>query len=805
MAKLSLFKNYLNVLLAQSKTHFTQQLLVIVGLGLGILACSAILHYSLTEFNYDKQYDDNNSVYRITLTLPELDLGGDGLALTPAGMKSLFHDLTNEQHVATQILPMNTFFRLYYGEKRLVFPNVVAADQDFTQIFNLPVKHGELKLGTPGTIAISESLANKLYNKSNVVGQQLSLEKDTVLTITAVLADLPHQTHLSFDAIVSLKTISGVAPNMMRGLRGSNFYTYFKTINEINLAQVTSQIDARLSETMRVKVNTIMQPLTSIHLTPNLLGEMKPSGDKRLLWLLITIVLLLLMITAVNYFNTNSAFYSTRLKEISVRKAIGASEKQIFIQLLLDGVVVLSIASAIAVVIAEVFSPQLSSLLNINLSFNLDLVLTVALMALLLNLLGNLYPSYKAAKVPTSAGLKGLQDDLHGRKGLSRTLLVCSQSFLTVILLVLCFVMYEQSSLLANKHVGYAKNNVYLAPEINPTEYSQKFESFKLRAEQIAGVEKVTIAEQFPTMPFNDSTSALTISGQPKSSLDRVPLVGVGFDFIESLNINIIAGRPFKKSFIADVYRKDKNDNEYFGGIVSRALIEQAGWSSPEMAINQTISWENKHVTIVGVFDFVEFNSGVTSQTPVILGLSYSSQGRWTIATKLSDGAPSDTLAKVQHLYDEQFDYPNASFDSLSMLYNQQYKDFFRQLTATLILTLIIVSLTLFGVFGLAKFASERNTKEIAIRKILGAKAGNIVNLLFKKYFYPILLSCFIAIPAAWWVGKEWLNAFNFSGTVTLEYLVISFASTVVITFITIGTVVLNASSRPPAETLRSE
>ena len=805
MAKLSLFKNYLHVLLAQSKNHFTQQILVIIGLAMGILACSAILHYSLTEFNYDKQYDGNHSVYRITLTLPELDLGGDGLALTPAGMKSLFHDLTSERHIATQMLPMNTFFRVYYGEKRLVFPNVVAADQDFTEIFNLPVMYGELKLDTPGTIAISESLANKLYNTSDVVGQQLSLEKNTVLTITAVIADLPHQTHLSFDAVISLKTILSVAPNMMQGLRGSNFYTYFKTVDEINLAQVTSQIDERLSETMRVKVNTVMQPLTSIHLTPNLLGEMKPSGDQRLLWLLIAIVLLLLVITAVNYFNTNCAFYSTRLKEISVRKAIGASEKQIFIQLLLDGVVVLSIASVIAIVTSEVFSPQLSSLLNINLSFNLDLVLTVILMALLLNLLGNLYPSYKAAKVSTSAGLKGQQDELYGRNGLSRTLLVCSQSFLTVILLVLCFVMYEQSSQLANKQVGYSKNNVYLAPEINPTEYSQKFESFKLRAEQIAGVEKVTVAEQFPTMAFNDSTSALTISGQPKSALDRVPLVGVGFDFSESLNINIIAGRPFKKSFIADIYRKDEDGNEYFGGIVSKALVEQAGWASPEMALNQTISWENKHVTIVGVFDFVEFNSGVTSQTPIILGLSYSSQGRWTIATKLNEGAPSDTLKNVQALYNEQFNYPNASFESLSVLYNQQYKDFFRQLTATLILTLIIVSLTLFGVFGLAKFASERNTKEIAIRKILGARAGNIVKLLFKKYFYPILLSCVIAIPAAWWISQAWLNAFNFIGKVTLEYLAISFVTTVVITFITIGTVVLNASSKPPAETLRSE
>ena len=220
---------------------------------------------------------------------------------------------------------------------------------------------------------------------------------------------------------------------------------------------------------------------------------------------------------------------------MSVRKAIGASDRQIFSQLLVESLCIIAVAILVSTVAFEMLAAKLEKLLNINLVINLDFAISVVIIACLLNVLGNLVPMYKASKTDVHLGLKGILDSRFKRQDFSRILLVCLQSFFTVILLVLSFVMYEQSNLLANKNLGYNKDGVFITPEITADEYTQRFSSFKTRALQIEGVEQVAVAEQFPTMAFNNSTSAISISGLPNTSLDNGPHGGRWTRFCRSV------------------------------------------------------------------------------------------------------------------------------------------------------------------------------------------------------------------------------------------------------------------------------
>lgn len=802
----------MNYLLTALHTMWKQKLHVLLnllGLGIGISSSLLMMLYVLDESSFDQFHPNTEYSYRLVAKFPETDLGKEGSAAVPGVFKKWLPEHFGDSIVATtQIGKADPFFSLYKNNERLSHIAINWADSDISRVFALNVKYGDISkaMSAPAQLAISESVAQGLFGTSNAVGQTIKLNNALPLSIQAVFADPPKNTHLRLEALVSMPTLMQVYPERFESWNNIFFYSYLNVKPGSDIAAMQSEINKVWNERNKYyPVEAVLQPMTDIHLTSNLANEFKPNGNGNLVTLATFLALLVLAVACFNFINLSTAKASLRAMEVGIRKALGAERSDIILQFLLEALVFSLLGGALALLMCWGLLPSFNEFTGKSLTLmTLTTIWPQMVIALLLvALLSGSYPAFFISAYNTQRVLSGDLD--RGRSSvIFRKLLVITQSTLAIALLIMSTVVYQQIKYNESLPMGYDKSLVVLLtiPQINMVE--DKYDALYTRLKSNPNIISVTTGDVVPTQTFNKI--APTVEGDFAGTLSQLPFIGVNYDYLQTFDIKLLAGRDFRRDFSGDwyVYDESKESHSSPGIIINRAALQAAGWSTPESAIGKRWSWDGINGRVIGVIDDVNYqsNKDTTNAFFMVLGLS---ENTGTLAVKIRNRDVSDS----RQFIDEQFAqfYPVGFVDSrfLSEDFAQLYAQEQTQITLLLSFTGLILFITCLGLAGLAVFTAQRRNRELAIRKVLGAEVYQLVWLLTREFSILVLIANLIAWPIAYWLMSRWLESFVERISLNLSVFIAAGLITLLLSWLTVSAISLRASSVRPSQALQDK
>ncbi len=806
-----MFKNYLLTAwraLVKQKLHSA---LNIIGLSVGIAASILMWLFAQDELSYDAFQPNVSNSYRIAQNYLEYDVGAEGIAVTPAKLRSVLENqFSDEVEAVTHLGGDSSNMRLYKDNEKLTGFSLMSATANIKQFFNIPTVFGADSdaLTKPDQLLLSRSLALRIFGNENVVGQTLKLNNQSVLTIAGIFEDIPGNSHLNIDALYSMATQRQYSPALFSHLNSNSAFTYVQLKEGVSPNEIASKLGQLMTEGRNTKIEAFLQPLGDIHLHSNFLAEMKTNGSYQTVQLALVLSVFILLVACFNFINMATARSSLRAKEVGVRKALGASRQQLIQQFLAEAVMIVSISTVFALVLVEILLPWLNGFTgkSIELIFSWSESISLLLMILLVGLSAGAYPAIFISSFSTLRVLSG--DFNRGKSSiLFRKLLVCLQSGIAVVLIILTITVYQQINFLKNLELGYEREQVLVMPEIKNSELIRGFDTFENQLKNIPGVVSVTSGEQLPTMKFNFITSVnLPHNGE---TLDTVPMVGVNYHYLSTLGLELMTGRDFSREYPGDYYQMNKaSDSGSAGVIINESAMKMAGWKTPAEALGQQWNWDRgttNNGTVVGVVKDLRFVSAHEPIQPISFILGYFLQGRDTLAIKYDSADHFLVKSQVDQLFGKVFAMPRVDSTLLTANFDELYVKEDKQTSLLLNFTGLIIIITCIGLFGLASFTAERRRKEVALRKILGASTSNLVLTLTSEFSKLVLIANILAWPIAYLSTSYWLEGFSVRIDVQWWLFLLASLLTLSISWLTVAGLSYKAASSRPVSSLRCE
>lgn len=802
----ALLGNYLKIAWRNLYKHKTYASINIFGLVVGITSFIIIMLYVRDERSYDQFHKDADRIHRIVVDHIEADGSVSPRISTPGALtEAIKREIPDVEH-ATRLHASSWGKVLLKNENHTSYDkNLLYVDSFFFDVFSFPFIHGSAQsaFSDPASIVITESFAKKFFsNTKNAVGQTLTFNQRHDLKVTGIIKDPPPQSHLKFEFLLSTLW---VRPKWATNWGQGHMHTYIKVKPQATLTEVNTKIQY-LMDTHHLKkdfeketqIVCYTQPLTGIngiHLAPPRLWEMHPGGNQQHIQVLIIVAAFILLIAGINYINLATARSAMRAKEIGMRKVVGAFRKTLIYQFLNESVLLSVIAGVIAVSLTEMILPLFNNLMQKDLSLfttgNQLIWAGIAAVILLFGLTAGLYPAlYLSAFKPTSIFRK--QGTAKKTYFDLRKTLVVSQFALSAFLLIGMIVVQQQMTHIRSTDLGFDKDQVIVIRNFNRTPKRDRDFTVRNTLKTLPGVLKVgggldnTIGLRGGV--FGGGLKLKDSSNTPIGYHSQL----VSGGYLDVFGIKIIEGRNFSEKFPSDL----KN-----GIIINETAIKQLGIQGS--ALGQTIVTHiNAEKTVIGVVKDFHASSLHHEISPLIF--HYNSMG-WEGVIKLSGGQIEETLSRIKETWAKFV--PNVPMDyyfmdeAINNLYRaeQNFHTLFSIMTG---LTLIIACL---GLFGLAAFTAEQRTKEIGIRKVLGATTPNLVGLLSKEFVKLVLIANIIAWPIAYFIMNNWLTNFAYRITLGIEIFALSGILALSIALLTVCTQTFKAARSNPIDALRSE
>ncbi|MES2426809.1 MAG: ABC transporter permease [Bacteroidota bacterium] len=781
----------------------------ILGLALGLAACLLIVFYVVDELSYDRFNKKADRIYRVN---EDLKLGDNrvqyAVAMAPLAqtLKRDFPDVEN----AARLRP--TGFHVKKGGENIQESNVVFADPSVFDVFTLPMLYGDKTsaLTEPYTVVISASTALKYFNKLNVVGQILTIDNNQPLKITGVMEDMSKQSHFYADFLESMTT---KADSHSTGWLQSNFNTYVLFREGADPKKLEAQFpqllqkysNAEMQATVGMGINAFEKsgsffrlnliPLTAIYLHSNLTGEMSANSSAQYVYIFSAIALFILIIACVNFMNLSTARSSNRAREVGVRKVLGSPRKYLIGQFLMESILITLAGTVIAIIIVAIMLPAFNNLSGKSIAINAN-ILTWLVPALLIGVLmiGCLAGAYPAIFLSGFQPVDVLKGKLsNGFKGSRlRSFLVVFQFAISIFLIVGTLVIYNQLKYIQNRDIGYNRNQVLVIK--NSYELGNQANIFKQEVKQLSGVVNATLTQFLPTSGSR-STDALfkDQSKDPKKTIFP-QLWQVDPDYIKTLGMSVTAGRNFSEKMPTDS-----------GAIViNETAAKFLGFSNP---INKILyrGYNNsqlKPYTIIGVVKDFNFSSLRDNVTPVVLFLN---NNNGNMGIRVSTANLPTLLSSIENKWKALTPSVKINYSFMDADFDATYRTEQRMGQIFIVFTSLAIIIACLGLFGLSAYAAEQRTKEIGIRKVLGANISTIVRMLSLDFIKLVFISILIATPVAWWVMNKWLQDFAYRINIQWWVLAIAGLTAMLIAFMTISFQSIKAALANPVKSLRSE
>ena len=781
----------------------------IFGLALGLAVCLLITLFVIDELSYDKFNLKADRIYRVN---SDFKVNGsifndrESPALMASTLLKEYPQIENAARIKD-----NGKVLVKKGNETLTEPNAFYADDALFDVFTLPIIAGDPKtaLSQPHSLVVSESIARKYFNTTDVIGKTLHLDNTTDYKITGVIKDTPEQSHLHFSLI---KSIEEVDDRNNTEWTSENFITYLlakpgvtqQDLDNILKKATKKYAEPNLQQFLHISLADLDQkgnhfrfvtiPLTKIHLYSTLTNEQEPSGNIQYIYIFVVIAVFILLIACINFMNLSTARSAGRSKEVGVRKVLGSGRGTLIYQFLTESTLTSFIALCIALTVTYILLPYFNQLSGkqITLSLFSSIWLFPCLLAitLVIGLLAGLYPAFFLSAFQPIQVLKGKLAS--GFKGsILRNSLVVFQFATVIVLIVGTLVIYSQLSYIRNRKLGYNREQVFVLQNTGALYLHAR--SFKQDVLKLAGVKSGTMTSFIPTSKSNDVEVYGKDAIMSAGNTTALATWYVDEDYTGTLGMQIVKGRNFLKDRITDSSAI----------VINETAAQMLGYKEP---LKETIYRNGNHpFRVIGVVK--DFNTGSLRNKiePLILRLG---NDRSAMAFRIETKSIPALISQIKTLYyqaDGNMAGQPFSYSFLDDDFTHLYKS--EQNTGKIFITFAFFAILIacLGLFGLVTYAAEQRTKEIGIRKVLGATVSNIVSMLSNDFLKLVAISAVIAFPVAWYAMDRWLQDFAYRTSISWWIFAAAGLLAVVITVATVSFRAVKAALMNPVTSLRAE
>ncbi|MEJ0055264.1 MAG: ABC transporter permease [Bacteroidota bacterium] len=681
------------------------------------------------------------------------------------------------------------------------------ADTSFFKIFDFGLIKGDPRNALRGLnkVVISERAAGKYFGSDDPMGKRLTRNGKELYEVTGVFKDVPENSHIKFDLLLSYETLNKRTDNRSETHWGwYDFYTFVLLKPGTDVDQLQKKWDAFVVKTRKEawdansKQEFILRPLNDIHLNSHLLYESQPSEqrDGESVYALSIIAIFILVIAWVNYINLATARSFNRANEVGVRKVMGAFKAQLIGQFLTESFILNLAAAGVAILIVRAgwspFSDLAGSKIPLAFFNQLDFWWIVMILFLIGSFLSGFYPAIILSSFKPVAVLKGKMIKSTGGTFLRQSLVIF-QFAASIFLIVGSVIVYQQVNFMKGQDLGVSIDEtlVLKGPGVTDSLYDQHFESFRNEVLKVPGVKSLTSSSSIPgdEIFWTDDLKRLTpgITVEPV-----VSHAGIDFDYVPSFGIKVIAGRNFSRDF----------PHDHHAILLNRAMSEILEFKDPQASIGEKVTNGRDTLEIIGVLENYHQMSLQSEVAPMVFVLSTASS---FYALKIESKNYKEIIRSLNQPWESFFPGNPLDYFFLDQFYGRQYEreDRFGQVFN--LFTGLAIFIAALGLFGLASFMALQRTKEIGIRKVLGSSVPEIVVLLSRSFLQPVLLANLIAWPLAWWVMDKWLTSFPYRIDIHPGVFILSGLSVGMIAFLSVSSQTLKAALIKPAETLKHE
>jgi putative ABC transport system permease protein len=797
-----MLKNYLKIAWRNVHKHKGYSLMNITGLAVGMACCFMIFLYVHHELSYDRYHKDSDRIYRIAMDIRAETDNRLFASISPMVAPALI-DNYPQVEIAARVMPWRGVLvkrdNISFYEDRSMF-----ADQELFDIFTIPfiVGNPQDALTRPMALVISQKMAHKYFGTENPLGKTLNINNQLDMEVTGVVADSPENTHLKYDLIVSLKLIE--RQPFMTNWHMTTAYTYLKLKPAADVdafsRQVSRLADPFVGESLasagRV-YHYFLQPVPSIHLNSHLRFEIEASGNPVYLYIFSVVGLFILLIACLNFINLTTAWSVTRAREVGIRKVVGANRRQLINQFLGESMLMTLTALFIAIGLLRLSLPTINHLAGSVISFSILLNQTLLLVlfgvAVFVGLASGIYPAFVISRFKPVATVKGAS--LKGRRHpLLRSVLVAVQFSISIFLVIGTLVVYKQLNFMQNKHLGFDKEQKLVLPLRGALSINNNYETIKNEFLTQSSVTGVTFSSNVPGR--GASNFNIRLLGEENDKSQDMFHWYFDDDFIAEYGIEIIAGRGFQKNMSTDV------EGAF---LINNAALKAFGWSTPEEAIGKRLETGNggRVNPIIGVTADFHYRGLQQIVEPLIIEFLPGHFQYMTVSINTDN--LDETLALVESQWKELFPAnPYQSF-FLDADFDSQYRSEKQAGQISGVFTFLGLFIACLGLLGLASFTAKQRTKEIGIRKVMGASVGRIAIMLGKEFVKWVLLSCIIACPIAYWAAEKWLHHFAYRMDLNAWIFILSCLAAVAISALTVSYQSVKAATANPVDSLRYE
>jgi putative ABC transport system permease protein len=801
-----MFKNYVKVALRNIRKHSFYSAINIFGLAVGVISCLFIILYVSDELSYDKFHAEAENVYRIGL---HGQLSGQEI-LTASSCPPLASAMVREIPGVEQAIRVNQRNNMVFkqGDKAFTEDKIVFSDSNFFQFFSFKLKEGDplTALKEPNSIVLTEELANKYFNGS-AVGQLITVGNDNKsYKVTGIAAPVPHNSHFGFNALIST---SSDRDNYENGIWLNNsLYTYFRKNPNTSIESVDAKladmvvkhVGPQIEQFIGVPLDKFLEqgnkysyvayPLLDSHLKSKWNDEIEPTSSMVYIYVFASVGLFILVIACINFMNLSTARSAGRAKEVGLRKTLGSFRSQMVYQFLAESTVYGLVAVVIAIGAAYALLPEFNLLSGKQLEFSALIsppFLFGALgLILIIGLFAGSYPAFYLTSFSAVEVLKGKVRAGLKSKGI-RSGLVVFQFALSILLIICTTIGYQQINFLQSRHMGLDKHNVLVVSNTRRLNTNQ--EAFKNSLLSKTGMEKVSYTNNvFPGV--NNTTAFRSVSDKQDHIMGTY---FADYDHLDVMKFELTQGRFFSKDFPTDT----------LAVVVNEAAVRELGYANPLNEEIITFDGPNQEykLKIVGVVKDFNFESFKEKVRPMVIRLTKEANNLMVRYNGSADAAVRETeeLWK-QYASGDPFEYAflDQNFDEL-------FREEQRLSTLFSIFTALAIFIACLGLFALAAFTAEQRTKEIGIRKAMGATVFGITTLLSKEFTVLVIVSIVLAFIPAYFILNYWLGQFVYRIDVSVVVFVVSGVSALAIAWITVAFQALKAAMAKPVNSLRCE
>jgi len=791
-----MLRNYFNVALRNLLRNKSASLIKIISLSVGMICFAVISLFIAHELSYDRFHENPEKVFRVVKDFVNDDGSRIPDATTPPAFGPAIQKDLPEVAYTTRLFPnWGRKYLIQYDDNRSYEEGVVRIDSSFFDVFSFPFVKGEKKTSTanPNFIILTESTAKRIFGNEDPMGKALKLDIVQVSTdflVTGIVKDVPENSHFTFDFLISLRTFDDPFDDVPLNTNWGfyNFYTYVRLHPKSDAQAFQSKLQGVFKKyNPDNKTECYAQPLTDIHLKSKLKWELSVNGDYSYIRILAIIALFTIILAVINYINLVTAQSARRAKEVGIRKASGAVRSSLVKQFLFESLIMSIIATIVSIAVVESILPQLKNLLNSTLSFfdaeSMNVLWMLIGVGLVTGLLSGLYPALYLSSFEPIKVLRGAVTGFGGGDTFLRKGLVTFQFIISTVLIIGTLVISSQIDLVRNKNLGFSKENIMI---IQNARGLQNRQSLLTEIRKSSGVKNAGAADGI--LGGLNWTTVAQAKGQEKSLL--LNLLSTDFDFLDVMGVNFREGRNFSRDTQADSSAI----------ILNETAVKQLGIKD---VIGSQVMAGGDPYTVVGVIDDFHFSSFHDPIKPFGFFLNEPSVGK--LFVKIEGENTIESIAEIQKIWttlvpERPFEFTFQD-EQVSKLYASEVK--FQKLFSNF--TFIAILIACLGLFGLSAYTAQQRTKEIGIRKILGASVLGVTKLLSKEFLKLVLVAIAVSIPIAWYTMSEWLQNFAYHVELRAWMFVLSGLVAALIAMVTVSFQSIKAALTNPVNSLRNE